>query len=184
MDAIAADSKNLLRWSRKGHMLAMDIAKGLVHLHANKVPLHPCPRLVLCCSQCCLSLLVGFISLHLQSNLKHAILYYPMYSVLVGLFAGCVGVSVYCGCLELGNFSHVFGECVCLSVCRHQGLVFSLCAHTLSGNNGVWTMLHVVCLPSCFNMYSVCCMSHTGAFSVSAAADGQKLCQICLQCLL
>ena len=40
MDAIAADSKNLLRWSRKGHILAMDIAKGLVHLHANKV----CPH--------------------------------------------------------------------------------------------------------------------------------------------
>ena len=37
MDAIAADSKNLLRWSRKGHILAMDIVKGLVHLHANKV---------------------------------------------------------------------------------------------------------------------------------------------------
>ena len=40
MDAVAADSKNLLRWSRKGHILAMDIAKGLVHLHANKVPVH------------------------------------------------------------------------------------------------------------------------------------------------
>ena len=43
MDAIVADSKNFLRWSRKGHILAMDIAKGLVHLHANKVPHpHPC----------------------------------------------------------------------------------------------------------------------------------------------
>ncbi|KAL3145136.1 hypothetical protein ABBQ38_001740 [Trebouxia sp. C0009 RCD-2024] len=37
MDAIAADSKNLLRWSRKGHILAMDIVKGLVHLQANKI---------------------------------------------------------------------------------------------------------------------------------------------------
>ena len=40
MEAIAADSKNLLRWSRKGHILAMDIAKGLVHLHANKVHIY------------------------------------------------------------------------------------------------------------------------------------------------
>lgn len=56
MDAIAADSKNLLRWSRKAHMLAMDIAKGLVHLHANKVPRHPCPHLFLRCSQCYLRL--------------------------------------------------------------------------------------------------------------------------------
>lgn len=45
MDAVAADSKNLLRWSRKGHILAMDIAKGLVHLHANKVLMHTCPML-------------------------------------------------------------------------------------------------------------------------------------------
>ncbi|KAL0020996.1 hypothetical protein WJX77_005136 [Trebouxia sp. C0004] len=37
MDAIAADHKNLLRWSRKGSLLALDIAKGLVHLHASQV---------------------------------------------------------------------------------------------------------------------------------------------------
>ncbi|KAL0019977.1 hypothetical protein WJX79_004684 [Trebouxia sp. C0005] len=37
MDAIAADRKNLLRWSRKGSLLALDIAKGLVHLHASQV---------------------------------------------------------------------------------------------------------------------------------------------------
>ena len=37
MDAIAADHKNFLRWSRKGSLLALDIAKGLVHLHANQV---------------------------------------------------------------------------------------------------------------------------------------------------
>lgn len=48
MDAVAADSKNLLRWSRKGHILAMDIAKGLVHLHANKV-LYTCSRLPAFC---------------------------------------------------------------------------------------------------------------------------------------
>lgn len=40
MDAVAADKQNRLRWSRKGHVLAMDIAKGLVHLHANQVILH------------------------------------------------------------------------------------------------------------------------------------------------
>ena len=37
MDAIALDRKNLLRWSRKGSLLALDIAKGLVHLHTHKV---------------------------------------------------------------------------------------------------------------------------------------------------
>lgn len=37
MQAITHDDQNRLRWSRKGHSLALDIAKGLVHLHANKV---------------------------------------------------------------------------------------------------------------------------------------------------
>lgn len=37
MDAIALDRKNMLRWSRKGSLLALDIAKGLVHLHTHKV---------------------------------------------------------------------------------------------------------------------------------------------------
>ena len=37
MGAIAKDKLNKLRWSRKGHVLALDIARGLVHLHANKV---------------------------------------------------------------------------------------------------------------------------------------------------
>ncbi len=37
MDAIAVDRKNILRWSRKGSLLALDIAKGLVHLHTHKV---------------------------------------------------------------------------------------------------------------------------------------------------
>ena len=41
MDAIAADRKNMLRWSRKGSLLALDIAKGLVHLHASQVR-HTC----------------------------------------------------------------------------------------------------------------------------------------------
>ena len=39
MHAITRDDQNRLRWSRKGHSLALDIAKGLVHLHANKVSL-------------------------------------------------------------------------------------------------------------------------------------------------
>lgn len=37
MAAIAKDAQNKLRWSRKGHTLALGIARGLVHLHANKV---------------------------------------------------------------------------------------------------------------------------------------------------
>lgn len=49
MDAIAADSKHLLRWSRKGHILAMDIAKGLVHIHANKVPAYTFSHLPIFC---------------------------------------------------------------------------------------------------------------------------------------
>lgn len=37
MAAIANDLQNRLRWSRKGHLLALDIAKGLVYLHNNQV---------------------------------------------------------------------------------------------------------------------------------------------------
>lgn len=37
MAAIANDTQNRLRWSRKGHLLALDIAKGLVYLHNNQV---------------------------------------------------------------------------------------------------------------------------------------------------
>ena len=40
MVAIANDSQNRLRWSRKGHQLSLDIAKGLVYLHSNQVWLH------------------------------------------------------------------------------------------------------------------------------------------------
>ena len=37
MAAIANDTQNRLRWSRKGHLLTLDIAKGLVYLHNNQV---------------------------------------------------------------------------------------------------------------------------------------------------
>lgn len=40
MDAIAKDSQNRMRWSKKGHHLALDIAKGLVYLHSNQVCLN------------------------------------------------------------------------------------------------------------------------------------------------
>ena len=50
MLAISNDKQNNLRWSRKGHRLAMDIAKGLVHLHTHQVNAfaralfaNPCP---------------------------------------------------------------------------------------------------------------------------------------------
>ena len=41
MAAISNDSQNKLRWSRKGHTFALDIAKGLVHLHVNKASCWP-----------------------------------------------------------------------------------------------------------------------------------------------
>ena len=37
MRAIQNDTKNELRWSRKGGLLMLDIARGLTFLHANKV---------------------------------------------------------------------------------------------------------------------------------------------------
>ena len=37
MRAISTDTKNELRWSRKGGLLMLDIARGLAFLHANKV---------------------------------------------------------------------------------------------------------------------------------------------------
>ncbi len=52
MDAIAADRKNLLRWSQKGSLLALDIAKGLVHLHANQVR-HTCMSMCTCLVDAC-----------------------------------------------------------------------------------------------------------------------------------
>lgn len=98
MNAIAADSKNLLRWSRKGHMLAMDIAKGLVHLHANKVPLHPSSRYSAAHTavQESISSLMGYMSLHLHINTQQLHYILSVSFVLVNLFAECVCVSVYC----------------------------------------------------------------------------------------
>ena len=49
MEAISSDSQNKLRWSRKGYLLAMDIAKGLVHLHASKVCCMELITMYLCC---------------------------------------------------------------------------------------------------------------------------------------
>ena len=47
MRAVTNDKTNELRWSRKGGLLMMDIARGLAFLHANKVcqlpPLPPPP---------------------------------------------------------------------------------------------------------------------------------------------
>ena len=37
MRAVTNDKTNELRWSRKGGLLMMDIARGLAFLHANKV---------------------------------------------------------------------------------------------------------------------------------------------------
>ena len=37
MRAIAQDTKNELRWSRKGGLLMLDIARGLTYLHSNRV---------------------------------------------------------------------------------------------------------------------------------------------------
>lgn len=37
MRAINNDRTNELRWSRKGGLLMLDIARGLTFLHANKV---------------------------------------------------------------------------------------------------------------------------------------------------
>lgn len=37
MRAISQDTKNELRWSRKGGLLMLDIARGLTYLHANRV---------------------------------------------------------------------------------------------------------------------------------------------------
>lgn len=37
MRAITNDRTNELRWSRKGGLLMLDIARGLTFLHANKV---------------------------------------------------------------------------------------------------------------------------------------------------
>ena len=39
MRAITNDRANELRWSRKGGLLMLDIARGLTFLHANKVSL-------------------------------------------------------------------------------------------------------------------------------------------------
>ena len=46
MCAINNDRTNELRWSRKGGLLMLDIARGLTFLHANKVrgPLLSFPR--------------------------------------------------------------------------------------------------------------------------------------------
>lgn len=44
MRAINNDHSNELRWSRKGGLLMLDIARGLTFLHANKVC---CPHLFL-----------------------------------------------------------------------------------------------------------------------------------------
>ena len=43
MCAINKDRTNELRWSRKGGLLMLDIARGLTFLHANKV----CPPAVI-----------------------------------------------------------------------------------------------------------------------------------------
>lgn len=51
MGAIANDRQNKLCWSRKGHTLALDIARGLVHLHANKVSTHKACYKQLCVLQ-------------------------------------------------------------------------------------------------------------------------------------
>lgn len=40
MRAIAQDTKNELRWSRKGGLLMLDIARGLTYLHSNRVSRH------------------------------------------------------------------------------------------------------------------------------------------------
>jgi len=53
MDAIALDRKNMLRWSRKGSLLALDIAKGLVHLHTHKVLRLACTQHNPLVSTCC-----------------------------------------------------------------------------------------------------------------------------------
>ena len=57
MGAIANDSQNRLRWSRRGHHLSLDIAKGLVYLHSNQVWLRfnvwdHCPKSLFDCNEC------------------------------------------------------------------------------------------------------------------------------------
>ena len=37
MRAVSTDKTNELRWSRKGGLLMLDIARGLTFLHANRV---------------------------------------------------------------------------------------------------------------------------------------------------
>lgn len=39
MRAIRYDKQNELRWSRKGGLLMLDVARGLAFLHANRVSL-------------------------------------------------------------------------------------------------------------------------------------------------
>lgn len=42
MRAISMDAKNELRWSRRGGLLMLDIARGLTFLHANRVSCKTC----------------------------------------------------------------------------------------------------------------------------------------------
>lgn len=37
MEAIAQDKNGELKWMRRGHLIALDVARALVFLHRNKV---------------------------------------------------------------------------------------------------------------------------------------------------